>query len=79
MNNSPYYEVISHLHAMIEDPDTSKLFKEKAKQAIKILEQGPDLAIDKALLELEELSSLELSSYYRTQVWDVISLLESLK
>ena len=79
MINSPYQEVIEHLSLLAEDSEASKLFKEKAKQAILILRNNQDLAIDKALSELEELSSNEMSSYHRTQIWDVISLLESMK
>ncbi|HLC82080.1 MAG TPA: UPF0147 family protein [Candidatus Nanoarchaeia archaeon] len=79
MNSSPYQEAIDHLCLLVEDSDVSKSFKEKAKSAISILQGSQELAIDKALLKLEEMSFLDLSSYHRTQVWDVISLLESLK
>lgn len=76
---SHYEEVIEHLNQLIEDSETSKSFKEKAKTARGILQNNKELAIDKALLQLEELSSHDMSSYHRTQVWDVISLLESMK
>ena len=74
-----YNEVIENLNLLIEDSETSKVFKEKAKTALNILQNNQDMAIDKALLQLEELSSHDMSSYHRTQVWDVISLLESMK
>ncbi len=79
MGNSPYQEAIEHLSLLLEDTETSKSFKEKAKFTIALLQNNQDLAVDKAILELEELSSQDLSSYYRTQLWDVISLLESMK
>jgi uncharacterized protein (UPF0147 family) len=79
MNNSPYQEAIDHLCTLMEDSDSGKIFKEKSQEAIKILQANEELAVEKALLELEELSSNEMSSYHRTQVWDVISLLESMK
>ncbi|HLC51929.1 MAG TPA: hypothetical protein VJI98_01655 [Candidatus Nanoarchaeia archaeon] len=72
-------EAIDHLLILGNDADASKSFKIKTEAAVKILQSDTDMAIDKALLELEELNSLDLSSYHRTQIWDVISLLESLK
>lgn len=77
--DSPYQEVIDNLCLLLDDSETSKVFKEKAKTAILILQDNKELAVDKALLELEDLSSREMSSYHRTQMWDVISLLESMK
>lgn len=77
--NNPYQEAINILSTLIEDAETSKFFKEKAKVAIIILQNKKELALDKAIHELEELGSHEMPSYYRTQVWDVISLLESMK
>ena len=72
-------EVIAYLDQLKEDPDTSKRFKEKAQQIIILLNADAELAVEKALIALEELNSLDLSSYHRTQVWDVISMLESSK
>lgn len=77
--NHPYQEAIDLLSMLIEDSETSKSFKEKARAAITILQNNKELALDKAIQELEELGSHELPSYHRTQVWDVISLLESIK
>lgn len=74
-----YQEAIDNLSVLIEDTDTSRNFKIKAESAIKILRSNSALAIEKALLELEELNSSEISSYHRTQIWDIISLLESIK
>lgn len=46
--------------------------------ASKHVKQNPDdFVIDKALRELEELDSSEIPPYDRTQLWDIISLLES--
>ena len=72
-----YSEVISFLGELKEDPDANKRFKEKANEVITILSNNHDLAREKALIQLEEINSLDLSSYHRTQVWDVISMLES--
>lgn len=70
--------VIEYLSALKEESDVSKKFKEKTDKVIQLLENNSTVAIEKALLELEELSSLEMSSYHRTQVWDVIGMLESI-
>lgn len=70
--------VIEYLSALKEEGDVSKKFKEKTEKVIKLLETDSLVAIEKALLELEELSSLEMSSYHRTQVWDAIGMLESI-
>ncbi len=77
--NQHLQEVVHYLELLKEDIDASKRFKEKMGLVIGILTSNEDLAIEKALIGLEELNSLEMSSYNRTQVWDVISMLESLK
>ena len=72
-------EVLAQLEALKEEFASNKKAKEKLDAAIAILAKNADLAVEKALIELEELNSLNLPSYHRTQVWDVVSLLESLK
>ena len=79
MTESPYQEAIDQLTMLTEDADASKIFKEKAKSSIEILKSGVDLAVEKTLLNLEDLNNHDVSSYHRTQLWDVISLLESMK
>ncbi len=78
MNNN-LQEVIARLQELKEEFDSNKRLKEKIDTVIFILNQDADLVIEKALSELEELNSLNLPSYHRTQLWDVVSLLESLK
>ena len=70
-------EIISHLEYLMEDGDVSKIFREKAKTVINILTNEKQMAVEKALLELEDLGSCNLTSYHRTQVWDVVSMLEA--
>lgn len=79
MSNSQVTEAVQHLEALNREFDISKRFKEKTEIVITLLRSEADLAIEKALLELEELNFLEMSSYNRTRVWDVISMLESIK
>ncbi len=78
MNNN-FEEVIARLEELRGEFDSNKKLKEKMDVVISILNKNQDLVIEKALSELEELNSLNLSSYHRTQIWDVVSLLESLK
>lgn len=79
MVSTQVQEIIDYLQQLTEDQDATKRFKEKASETIGLLNQNSDLATDKAIHLLEDLSSSDLSSYYRTQVWDVISMLESSK
>ena len=72
-------EVIAYLDQVKGDPDANKRFKEKASEVTTLLAEGSNLAVEKALHLLGEMSSLDLSSHHRTQVWDVISMLESTK
>ena len=78
MSNERLQEVLENLKFLKND-DVSKRFKEKTEQIIEILNSNQELVIEKALLELEEVHSLEISSYHRTQVWDIISMLETMK
>ncbi|MDP3697954.1 MAG: UPF0147 family protein [Nanoarchaeota archaeon] len=77
--NDNLQEVIARLEELKEEFDANKRLKEKIDTVISILNQDADLVIEKALSELEELNSMNLPSYHRTQLWDVVSLLESLK
>mgnify|MGYP001560670749 FL=1 len=77
--NDNLQEVIARLEELRGEFDYNKKLKEKITAVILILNQDAELTIEKALSELEELNSLNLSSYHRTQLWDVASLLESLK
>ncbi len=67
------------LRMFLEDEDAGKVLRERTTMIINLLSHGGELAVEKALIQLEEISSLGLSSYHRTQVWDVVSLLESAK
>lgn len=77
--NSELEQVVDFLKALREEQDIGKKFKEKTDKVISILSSNVPLAMDKALLELEELNALDISPYYRTQIWDAISMLESIK
>jgi uncharacterized protein (UPF0147 family) len=72
-------QVIEHLEDLQQESDMNKRFKEKAAKVVAILSSDVELALEKAINEMEELNSVDMQSYHRTQVWDVISMLESAK
>lgn len=71
--------IIENLCELKEDIDISRRFKEKTEHIITILHEPSQLAVQKALLELEELGSLDATSYHRTQVWGVMGMLAGIK
>ncbi len=75
--SNQYQEVIEALEFLKEDPMTIRKVKEKADLIINLLNLKSDSNVDQALRELEDLDSSEIPSYDRTQIWDVVSLLES--
>lgn len=79
MNNQPLQDAIELLQMLSQEEDAGKALRERVNSIITLLTSKAPLAVEKSLLELEELNSLEISSYFRTQVWDVVSLLESAK
>ena len=79
MNDAALKDAQSLLTELKEDTDTSKKFKEKVESILSLLNSSADFAVDKALLALEELNSFDMSTYHRTQIWGVISLLEGAK
>ena len=79
MNEEILQEALESLEMLQEDQDASKRIKEKTHKVITLLNSQEEMSISKALMELEELNSNEISSYLRTQVWDIVSLLESAK
>jgi len=74
-----YKEVFEYLEMIKGDQDASKSLKDHIKRVENILNnKSEELRPQKAILELEELNSQHISSYLKTQIWDVISRLESL-
>ena len=73
-----FKQVIEALECLKEDSMTIKRVKEKADQIILLLQQASETNLDKALRELEDLDSPEIPSYDRTQLWDIISMLEGI-
>lgn len=71
--------VIQALGALKEDSMVVRRVKERAEQIVLLLQQNSQVSVDKALRELEELTSSEIPSYDRTMLWEAVSLLESLR
>ncbi len=71
--------VIEYLKELQQESDISKNFRIKIDQLLLLLHSDSDLVVDKAILALEEINSQEMSSYQRTKVWDLVTLLEGAK
>jgi uncharacterized protein (UPF0147 family) len=73
--------VIDALHEVANDNTIPKNIREKINNILSSLNQEDELSlkIDRALHELEEISEdSNLQAYTRTQVWNIVSMLESL-
>jgi uncharacterized protein (UPF0147 family) len=71
--------VINLLNEIGEEPSTPKNVKEKMTRVADLLKQDVDFSIKihKALNELDEIiSDNNMQHYTRTQIWNVVSLLE---
>ncbi len=77
-----FHGIIEALKELSEDNTLPKNVREKVNSVIAILKDKNEhsLKIDKALHELEGLSEdSNLQAYTRTQVWNVVSMLEMVK
>ena len=72
------HEATELIEMIREDPDCSKRLKENLKNISKNLLGEEDLKIQKGIHAIEELDLQGISSYIRSQLWELISLLESL-
>ncbi len=72
------FEAGEMIDMICEDPDCSKRLKENLVSIKKILESDQDLNIQKAIHAVEELELQGISSNLRSQMWELVSLLESM-
>lgn len=72
------FEASEMIEMICEDPDSSKRLKENLHSIKQILESQEDLNIQKAIHAIEELELQGISSNVRSQIWELVSLLESL-
>ncbi|MEM3374160.1 MAG: UPF0147 family protein [Candidatus Woesearchaeota archaeon] len=74
-------DVIETMNELLNDNTVPKNIKQKLEQIIKSLQQPGDLSlqVNKALSILEEISEdVNLQPYTRTQIWNLVSMLETL-
>jgi len=74
-------DIIESLNILMEDTTVPKNVKIKIENIIIILKEEEDLSIkvNKALHELDEIADdTNLQPFTRTQIWNVVSLLEKL-
>ncbi len=73
--------VISSLSEIREDATVPRNVRAKIESIINALKEGAELSIkiNKALNELDKLASdVNLQAYTRTQIWNIMSVLEKL-
>ena len=74
--------ILDVLNELVDDSAVPKNVKTKIKSTIDALSEDVDLSIrvNKALHILDDISDdANLQSYTRTQIWNVVSLLENLQ
>ena len=74
--------ILDVLNELVDDSTVPKNVKTKIKSTIDALSEDVDLSIrvNKALHILDDISDdANLQSYTRTQIWNVVSLLENLQ
>ncbi|MBW2971171.1 UPF0147 family protein [Candidatus Woesearchaeota archaeon] len=74
-------EIIEALQELEEDSTVPRNIRAKVAGTIQILQSKDELKlrIDKALQEMEEIASdNNMQSYTRAQIWNIVSMLESL-
>ena len=73
-------DVIDLLEDISEDSTTSKNVKEKMGRIVNILKNGDEnsIKVNKALDELDDaVNDNNMQQFTRTQIWNVVSLLEN--
>ncbi len=74
-------EIIEVLEELAEDTTVPKNVKARLAVISEILKSGDEkeLIVDKALQEMDELGSdNNMQAYTRAQIWNIVSMLESL-
>lgn len=79
--NSQLKEIIDTLQELIDDRNVPRNVKNKIEETIKVLEDesDPSIKINKALHFLDDVGDdSNLQPYNRTQIWNIVSLLEKI-
>ena len=80
MTQEQLKQIIESLTEMSEDSTVPRNVRSKITDAIQALNEDTDLSlkVDKALQHLDDISNdTNIQPYTRTQIWNVVSLLES--
>ncbi len=77
-------DVIDTIRDILDDQGIQKNIKQKLEKVITELSNSDEksirLTVDKCVNELEEISNdANIQSFVRTQVWGIVSMLESLE
>lgn len=79
MSNVKLQQVIDALNEMLSDSTVPKNVKNRIGSTITILKEDSEMSIriNKALNQLDELTDdTNIESYTRTQLWNIVSMLE---
>ncbi len=82
MSDERLQSVIESLEELRDDTTVQRNIKNKIAQIIETLSEEEELSIriNKALDELDEISNdNNLHSYTRTQIWNIVSMLEMIQ
>ena len=77
-------EVIDTIREVLDDPALQKNIKHKLEKVVEELSSADKsnvrLKVDKCINEMEEISNdSNIQSFVRTQVWGIVSMLESIE
>lgn len=79
MKSAGFLEIKITISGMQEDPTIPRNVKERLREIFEILENDGDISlkVDKAIQLLDDINDdSNLQSYTRTQVWNLVSILE---
>ncbi len=82
-NESQVLEIIQVMDELREDSTVPRNVKSKLEASIVLLKKENDelrMRIDRVLQELDEIANdTNTQSYTRSQIWNIVSMLESIK
>ncbi|PLW79915.1 hypothetical protein C0585_05405 [Candidatus Woesearchaeota archaeon] len=80
MSDGNLDEIFEYLNELKEDNTISKNVREKISNIINVLSEESELSlrVNKVMQNLDEISEdISLPSYTRTQIWNIVTLLEN--
>ena len=80
---NPFEEILSAMDELLSDNTVPKNIKKKMEESKNVLmdeNDSPSIRANKALSKLDELSEeTNIPAYTRTQIWNIVSMLETVK